>query len=254
MLLLPLVLVTGQDETTIYFKGRVINGDTREPIPNAVVAVYSKTALYSTNSEGAIRLTLDKNDSVRIVVLGFSSETYQINALRPDTTGFVNMPVYPVSYTIREVTVKGYKGFLDPTIFPHREDEYKLDINLPSDIGSNMSKLPPSERLLMENPSVIEAIFTPASFIYSRFSKEQKSIRQLAHDKAVERTLNRLDDFINAETIALISGYEGEELQKFIMYCNANINIRHNDTGASVTLRIKELLKKYKAITEGEEK
>ena len=243
-------MAKGEENNAIFWKGRVINGDTGEPIPNAVIAVYSSTALYSTDIDGFVNIRLHENDSVRVVILGYSAETYRIKSLHSDSNGYVNLKVYPVSYLLKEVTVKGYKGLLDPTLFPSlKDDEPAINMHLPEDIGSNMSDTPPPEQLLMgDNPSILAALVSPASFIYSRFSKEQKSIKKLHLAKYEQHNQERLSDYIDSETIALITGYEGEELEKFIVYCNVNLKINHKDNGASITAKIEEIFKKYKEL------
>jgi hypothetical protein len=241
------ISVKGQEDNTILWKGRIINGDTGEPIPNAVIAVYSKTALYSSDIDGLVNLRLHENDSVRVVVLGYSAETYRIKSLQPETDGYVNLRVYPVTYYLKEVIVRGYKGLLDPAFFPKlQDDEPAINMHLPGDIGSKMSDIPPYERLLMEKPTINDIIWHPVSFVFTRFSGDQKTIKQLHNAKSQAQNEERLNEFINPEAIALITGYEGEELEKFIIYCNANLKLHPKDTGASITAQIEAIFEKYK--------
>jgi len=256
LLMLLLISFSSKGQEEVLWQGKVINGDTGESVPNAVVAVYSKTSLYSTDFDGIIRIRLNKNDSVRVVVLGYSAETFRINALKPDLAGFAVMKIYPVSYFLQEVVVKGYKGILDPNIFPKFEDDGpKINMNLPKNIGSRMSEEPPSERLLSDRVAISyeeelkEALMTissPVFYVYSKFCNEQKSIKQLKKVKYQQYIEDRLKNFITPEAIANITGYEGAKLQKFIIHCNANLTFHHNDTGVSITAKIEEIFEKYK--------
>jgi hypothetical protein len=243
----------GQDDNTFFWRGKVINGDTGQPVPNAVIAVYSKTTLYSADIDGIVRLRLQENDSIRVVVLGYSAETFRIKNLQKDSTGHAILKVYPVSFLLKEVTVKGHKGFLNPHIFPKfEENDLTKNMNLPGDIGSKMSDLPPSERILCENTPLFSLkeltaiIISPISYVYSNFSVETNSIKQLRKDRYQQYNENRLKEFISPEAIASITGYEGEELQKFIIYCNANLSITQHDNGASITTKIEGIFEKYK--------
>ena len=245
-------ILKGQDENTIFWRGRVVNGDTGEPVPNAVIAVYSKTILYSADIEGIVRLRLQKNDSIRVVVLGYSAETFRISNLQIDSTGHAIMKIYPVSYLLKEVKVLAHKGILNPVIFPKFEDdEPKIDMKLPGDIGSRMSKESPSEQLLFEDSKgfhiseMLLAVMYPVSYAYSKFSKEEKSIRKLREARYHQSNEERLKDYISPEAIGIITGYKGEELLKFFIFCNANLVITHNDTGASITTKIEDIFKKY---------
>ena len=240
--------VKGQDNNSFFWRGKVINGDTGDPVPNAIIAVYSRSTLYSADIDGIIRLRLNENDSVRVVVLGYSAETFRINSLHTDSTGHSIMRIFPVSYLLKEVTIRGHKGILNPDIFPKFEDDGpKIYINLPVDIGSKMSDNSPSEQLLLEDVSLFNKIRKhPVSFIYSQLSNEQKTIRKLREIKYQQNNIERLKDYISPEAISLITGYEGEELQKFIVYCNAKLIITHYDTAASITMKIDEIFRKYK--------
>ena len=242
--------VKGQDNNSFFWRGKVINGDTGDPVPNAIIAVYSRSTLYSADIDGIIKLRLQENDSVRVVVLGYSAETFRINSLHTDSTGHSIMRIFPVSYLLKEVTIRGHKGILNPDIFPKFEDDGpKINMNLPKDIGSRMSKEPPPYELIDDSFQISELLFavkSPVSYIYSKFDKEEKQLKMLREAKYHKYNEERLKDYISPEAIALITGYEGEELQKFIIYCNAKLIITHNDTAASITMKIEEIFRKYK--------
>ena len=233
------IITKGQENDSIMWRCRVIDSETKGIIPNAIIAVYSEIALYSTGSDGHIRIYLPKDDSVRVVMMGYSSKIFRISDMKPDTTGYVSLPIDPMTYTLKEVIIKPYKGILDPLIFPKREDENPfIDLNLPNGIGSKINKLPPSERVI--KPS------GPLSLVFSQFDKEEKSLKRFINEKAIEQQQVHLKGFITPETIAIISGFEGEELDKFIIYCNIHLKLSTQDNGASVVAQIQSLLEKYK--------
>ena len=240
------VVTKGQESDSIMWRCKVINSESKGIIPNAIIAVYSEVALYSTGSNGHVMLYLPKNDSVRVVMMGYASKVFRISDMRPDATGYAPLPIDPIAYTLKEVIIKPYKGILDPSNFPKREDGNSLDLNLPDGIGSNMSKLPPSERLTMEKPSPLALLVNPASYVYSQFSKEQKLLRKFRANKSLEQQQGHLQEFITSESIALISGFEDEELEKFIIYCNIHLKLSKQDNGASVIAQLQSILEKYK--------
>ena len=238
-------IAKGQENDSIMWRCKVINSESKGIIPNAIIAVYSEVALYSTGGDGHLRVYLPKNDSVRVVMMGYTSKTFRISEMTPDATGYVSLPIDPIAYTLREITVKPYKGILDPSNFPKFEDGNSIDLKLPDGIGSKISKLPPSERLEIEKPSPLALLVSPATYVYSQFSKEQKSIRQYRNVKAAEQKERHLQEFISPESIALISSFEGKELEKFIIYCNIHLKLSAQDNGASVIAQIQSLLEKY---------
>ncbi|HKL72316.1 MAG TPA: carboxypeptidase-like regulatory domain-containing protein [Marinilabiliaceae bacterium] len=238
--------IRAQESTFKKWSGSVINTISQTAIPHATVASYSQVALYIANEAGEFLLSLPNNDSLRITALGYESQTVHLQKAEKDSTGRVIIRLTPISYQIKEVTIKGYKGIFDPLIFQkHLPEEELIQLNLPSYIGSRISKLPPNERALIGKPS-IGMILNPASLAYSLFSKKESSIRTLADAKANEIKLNHRDIVASKEIIAAISGFEGQELDDFLIYCNINLKIHPSDTGISASRKIENLLLQYK--------
>lgn len=247
-------LISGQVNETITWRGIVVNQSNGEPVPNAVVAVYRQVMMYSADENGVFRIALLPADSVRVAALGFQAATFSVKEVIPDSEGWVSLKLHPVSYTLKEVKVKGYRGMLDPMFFPKLTDDVpRIELNLPSYIGSKMSKTSPSEQLLMKNPSPLAALASPISFGYSLFSKHEKSLRNLAIAKVESKSWLLHDAFASRETIAIFSGFEGDELDAFVIYCNINLKISSFDNGASVAAKIKILLDQFKIEQERKE-
>lgn len=235
-----------QTPHAVSWKGRVVHAQTGEPIPNAVIAVFSQVVVYSADEQGEFRIALLPNDSVRVAALGFEAATYTVQQSPTNDNGLAVLKLYPVSYKLKEVEVKGYRGILDPLIFPQlADDKPKIELNLPSHFGSRMSKTPPNERPLMAKPTPLSAVFSPLSFGYSVFSKEEKSKRNLIKARYQEHIWDRLDNLANRETLAMVSGFEGEALDDFVIYCNLHLKLNSFDNGASAVQKIEQLLKKY---------
>lgn len=237
--------IRAQENTLKKWNGSVINTISKTAISHATLASYSQVALYIANDAGEFHLSLPQNDSLRVTALGYQSETIVLQQSEKDSNGRITIKLTPISYEIKEVTIKGYKGIFDPLIFQkHLPEEELIQLNLPSYIGSRVSKLPPNERALMGKPS-IGMILNPASLAYSLFSKRESSIRTLADAKANEIKLNHRDIVASKEIIAAISGFEGQELDDFLIYCNINLKIHPSDTGISASRKIENLLLQY---------
>jgi hypothetical protein len=92
---------------------------------------------------------------------------------------------------------------------------------------------------------VMGAIFSPASFIYSKFSKTENSKLSLQEARAEQKHYQFRDQIAGPDIIAMISGFEGKELNDFIVYCNINLVITKNDNTLSAIRKIELLLQKY---------
>src|SRR5690554_1721395 len=237
--------IKAQGSTLKEWNGTIINAVSHKAISHATIASYSQISLFIANDEGQFHLSLPKNDSLRITALGYQSQTINLQQAEKDSAGII-IRLIPISYQLKGVTIKGYKGIFDPLIFQkHLPEEEPIQLNLPSYIGSRISKLPPNERALMGKPS-IGAILNPASLVYTLFSKRESSIRTLADTKANEIKLNHRDVVASKEIIAAISGFEGQELDDFIIHCNINLIIHPSDTGISASKKIENLLLQFK--------
>jgi len=236
--------VNGQEDNI--WRGKIINGETGEAVPNAVIAVYRTMVMYAADIEGIVKIRLQENDSVRVVALGYSAKTFRIKELQINDDEFAVMHIYSVSYMIKEVTVRGQKGLLNSHIFPKlKDDSPSINMHLPGDIGSKINDLHPSERLLCEQPSILTFLINPVTTIYSIFSNEKAQLEKLRKARFDYQNAERLNSFISPEAIAKISGYEGIELEKFIVFCNINLKINQFDNGASISAKIEEIFKMY---------
>lgn len=243
--------INAQEGELKKWSGTVINTISKTTIPHATIASYSQVALYIANEVGEFYLSLPLNDSLRITALGYQSQTVNLQQTEKDSEGKIIIKLSPISYQIKEVTIKGYKGIFDPLIFQkHLPEEDLIQLNLPSYIGSRISKLAPNERALAGKPS-IGMILSPASLAYSLFSKRESSIRTLADAKAHEIKLSHRDMVASKEIITAISGFKDKELNDFIIYCNINLKIDPSDTGVSALRKIENLLLQYNQEKDG---
>ncbi|GAO28417.1 hypothetical protein [Geofilum rubicundum] len=92
---------------------------------------------------------------------------------------------------------------------------------------------------------ILGALLSPASFIQSKFSRAEKAKLRLPEAREAARVWNHKEAVAGREVIALISGYEGEALDRFVIYCNLHLKISASDNGVSATRKIEALLSRY---------
>ncbi len=245
IILLPLDALS-QTDSLVVWKGCISGHDNHAEIPHATIASYKQVALYISDEKGCFSLKLDHNDSIRVAALGYEARTIVLSKQLRDSINNLSIQLKQHSFKIREVTVKGYRGILDPLIFPkHLDDSKKIDLRLPAHIGSQVSDIPPHERLDAGNMGVLGAIFNPASFFHSKFSRAEKAKLSLPEAREATRLWNHQEAIAGREVIALVSGYEGEALDHFMIYCNMHLKISTADTGVTATRKIEALLFQY---------
>ena len=69
-------------------------------------------------------------------------------------------------------------------------------------------------------PYIIPTVTSPASLIYSLFSKEAKAIKKYAEIKEKEDEVNELRERYNEHIVRNLTGLEGDEVNEFMRYCD----------------------------------
>jgi hypothetical protein len=237
-----------QSDSLVIWRGCISGPDSHGEIPHATIASYKQVARYISDEKGCFVLRLPYNDSIRIAALGFEARTIVLNQQRPDSTNRLQIELKQQSFDIKEVTVKGYQGIFDPLIFPrHLDDAKKINLHLPAHIGSQVSDIPPHERADAGSMGILGALVSPASFIRSQFSRSEKSKLRLPEAREEARVWNHKEAVAGRQVIALISGYNGEALDRFVIYCNLHLKISASDNGVSATRKIEALLSRYQS-------
>lgn len=245
-LLLLSFTALAQRDSLVLWQGCISGYGTNATIPHATIASFKKVAMYVSDEKGCFSLELDLNDSIRIAALGYEPRTIVLNKQLGDSLNTLSIKLKQHSFKIREVTVKGYRGMLDPLIFPkHLDDSNQIDLHLPADIGSRVSTVPPHERPDVGNMGVLGAVFSPVSFIHSKFSRSEKAKIMLPQARQEARMWNHREAIASREVIALISGYTSDKLDNFMIYCNLHLKLSAADNGISATRKIETLLLQF---------
>jgi hypothetical protein len=242
-----------QSDSLVVWKGCISGIGTNAVIPHATIASFKRVALYVSDEKGCFNLELDYNDSIRIAALGYEARTIVLSKQMRDSVNNLSIKLKQFSFNIREVTVKGYRGMLDPLIFPkHLDDSNQIDLHLPANFGSQITNVPPHERPDAGNMGLLGAVFSPASFIHSKFSRAEKAKLRLPQARQEARMWNHREAIAGREVMALISGYEGEELDSFMIYCNIHLKLSAIDNGITATRKLEVLLVQYQGETQHE--
>ncbi len=238
--------VFGQNPDPVRLQGRVVDAFNNQPIANAQVVSYGLVQAFATDTLGFFRIELSAQDSIRATAIGYYPKNLKVSDRVADADT-IPIRLKPKSYALREVTVKGYRGLLDPFLFPKHEDTSpKINLNLPSWIGSQTNQVSPSERELMPSPSFVQAASSPVSFVYSKLSRREKTMRKLRKVKATQTTRDAWNEVLADSVIGQWVPLEEEELDSFIIYCNQNISVSGRDTGLTLYRKVMDLWETFK--------
>ncbi|TRX71012.1 hypothetical protein [Carboxylicivirga sp. M1479] len=245
IVLLAATKVSGQVQK-VWLHGQVVRQSDSRPIPLAQLASFKMKNVFAADSSGQFKVILDNNDSIKVFALGFEPIIIHLDSLNVDADRMYSFALHQISYQIEQVDVNVSKHYMDYTdkLKAIRKKQEEIDLMLPADIKLGrkpeiaVDLLPTYSR----KPPVLAAIFQPANVLYYYTSKSEKQKRQmlklLQYEK--QRQLMTLD------MLEAVSGLSDEELQAFMMYCNAHIKFDKKDTELSVKYKVIDLFNDYK--------
>lgn len=151
LLLLAVVPSLGQDWVRV--TGVVLRPDQKTPVPDASVAVSKNMRGTVTDSNGRFLLQVQKSDSLLVRALGFKPKLYPISKL-PVQEMHVTIVLEEGNVLLGEVEILSEEAVTEKVVPKPKEG------------------LPPG--LTPASP-----IFSPATFLYNKFSREAKQRKEL---------------------------------------------------------------------------
>ncbi|MFW5720939.1 MAG: hypothetical protein ACOCWW_00985 [Bacteroidota bacterium] len=215
--ILLLILVTSKlnaqnSDNSYYFYGKILSLERQYPIAFAHIINISARKGTVSDSLGNFEAWVNPGDTLNISAIGFEHTEYVVPEINPDTV--VKIVLVNKSYEIPEVSIT-YLG-------TYKDFEYKVvNLELPDENKIN----PEAEKLFnyveLEYPLVEEPnITSPASLIYSVFSKEAKAIKKYLEVKRKDEKRENVEEKYNIHVIKNLTGLEGVEAKEFMDYCN----------------------------------
>lgn len=220
---------------------KLIDEYKKKAIPYA--HIYNETKRFGAiaDSVGNFTISASKGDTLILMALGYLGTHYQVKESDFDTLTFLKL--LPRTYDIEPVNVtmpQSYESFKQ-SFMKADADKEKVIEELPT---HNSYKTP---YLLDTNITHTTGfrIFHPVSGLYYRFSKVEKSKRKVWYLQQQELRQREVDEKFNREMASQITGYTGDELTKFIGFCNFSFNYLLEAIPYDIILAIEKKQKEY---------
>ena len=241
-----LVTVSLKAQEQVWLHGKVVRKSDQKPIPLAQIASYKKLNMFAADSIGEFRVILDANDSIKILALGFEPRVVHLDSLKVDADLKYIFSLDQTSYQIQQVDINSnihYNAYLN-RLKDSKSKREEMDLMLPEDIKLGQKPAIPDDIRpdYSGPPPVYAAVVAPFRFIDYYTSKTDKNKRRYMKLLSSEKQRSML----TVDLMAEVSGLEGEALQDFIIYCNANIKLNRKDTPLSVKYKVIDLYNAYK--------
>jgi hypothetical protein len=229
-----------EKDSLYYFSGQVLSKNGDIPISFAHVINRDRHWGVSADTLGFFNIWAKPGDTLNISAIGFDYMQYTVNGTTIDS--LIKYQLRCRYYDIPEVSIV-YLG-------TYKDFEYKvLNLELPkSEINAELEKIfkhtePPP---LFKEPEIT----SPASLIYSMFSKEAKEIKKYVRLTKEEEELKDVKLRYNEQLVSNLTGVSKEEAFELIKFCNfQNDYIRSIDDYNLYS----EILLRYKAFKKSKE-
>jgi hypothetical protein len=248
ILLLPFV-VKAQSDSLILISGRIVEKSSNAPVPFAYIASFTRHLMYSTDSSGRFYIELPVKDSIKVVMLGFESSVIKIDSLLAIGEDEVVIPIRRTSIMLNNIDINLRSSLfsVDERSKKDAEDFETKDLNLPADVvpyDKSKDIIPASIKPVFKyEPPVIVFFLHPVSYINYFTSKKEKEKRKMVKIIMSQKS----DTLFTRELVQEVSGFKGDSLEKFIIYCNQNLRLEQNDDIFSVRKKVFLMLESYNA-------
>lgn len=235
MIIFALAATKAQDTGEIWIKGRVFDANDNQPIPYAQIASFNQGVIYATNDKGDFSIILQENDSIRILSMGYTPACISLKNIAPENSQSLKIGLSKAPYLLKQVNI--YKKTANEHLAQFMPDDIKLGYvsDVPTGLRSDFGG----------KPGVLAAVFKPLDFAYYYLSSVEKDKRAMLKLEKTEDTQSKLDNVLIAE----ITGFEADELNDFIVYCNTHIKVTTQDNNESIRRKIIDSYTEYKTIS-----
>lgn len=224
------------DLYVVNIRALVVSADNGEPIPYAHIINPRVHGGTTTNVDGMFSIQMLTEDTLTVRSVGFVDQRFHINEFPPKQQYKIVMK--PVRVLINEVTVTEDLQMRQRLGLPNTEP-----LNIPTELRGDAFN---------EKPPWFAAFLTPISFVQYHTSKREKEKRVMRQTIANNEEWKKFSIYHNLENIKRLTGLEGVEADKFMMFCNMNNQLPYYAGQMQVEFQIMDLFFKFKKQNESE--
>lgn len=178
--------------------GEVVDKDSRASLLNAIVIKKGWGGKF-LNPDGSFQIYLEQGDTLVISCMGYLPYEFYADSIKSDTTflGTIKMD-------------KAFNELAQHTVFPKRKI---------SEIHDDLEK---TRLELPDRPTGIDALQSPLTALYMRFSKMEKSKAIVARMEYEDRKNALLKELFRVYVDAEIINLSPDEFENFIDFANVS--------------------------------
>ena len=221
------------NEDMVNVKGVVVDEMTKEPVGYVQVLNMRVRGGTMTDVTGKFSIQADPMDTLTFKSLNYKDKRVPVKAIFNTENGVSRIELSPVKILLGQVEVTSNAPKVNMNGIPVGKS-----VNVPVELRSDY---------FSSKPKALTAIFQPMSYLSYKLSKGEKEKRATLSAIHSERDWQILSLVYNKDVIEKISGFKGDALEDFMLFCNAFNALPVNATSYDVEKRIKELMIDYLA-------
>lgn len=212
--------------TEFQFEGKILDKMTQQPVVYCNVFNESKRTAKISDTNGVFKIRASIGDTLVFMGMGYLGKTYIIQNIHNDSTVNIQLEVRTYEIEALEFTMpRTYSGF----------KKAFMEVGPPKD--GPMAELPkynPYIRAKLLDTNYIYSrnfkVFHPVSGFYYKNNKLEQSKRKVRYLEEHELLQPEVDAKYNKELIMQATGFKGDTLLNFILYCNFGFNYLYQST------------------------
>lgn len=220
-------------EDMVKVTGQLVDESSGENIAYAQVMNFRVRGSTMSDVKGIFSIQADPLDTLTIRLLGYKDKIIPVKDVLAKSSENKKIALTPIHFPIDSVEVAAHK----------------LELNLYG-IEGKASTIPQELRSedFSSKPGILSAITNPISFLHYNLSSSEKEKRAALAAIHTERQWQILSLVYNKDVVQRITFLTGQELDDFMVYCNAFNGLSANATTYDVEKRVKDLYAEYRKL------
>jgi hypothetical protein len=230
------------EDTTVYFKARVLDSLTRKPVAFAHIINTTRKRATISDTLGYFYILTSPGDQLQLTAIGFSAGQLTIGYSILRSQLIHDILLQPFIYSIKAVRINplgSYDQFRQHFIsLKLPESKYQIHPSVLQEIDEGTDTL----------DMIIAPAISPVTALYNLLSKEGKSRRKLRKLLEQEAFEKQIDFKYSPDIVSHITGYTGFDLYEFMEFCSFKKDFILNATYYQITQAILVKQKEFEAV------
>ena len=218
-------------EDMVNVKGQVIDEQTKEGVGYVQILNMRIRGGTMADATGKFSIQADPMDTLTFKSLNYKDKIVPVSAIINTENGIARIMLSPVRILLGQVEVESSGPKVNMNGIPVGKS-----VSVPVELRSDY---------FASKPKALTVVAKPLSFLSYYLSKDEKEKRATLSAIHSEKDWQILSLVYNKDVIQKISGFQGDALEDFMLYCNAFNGLPTNASTYDVEKRIRALLIEY---------